>query len=596
MSHPFITAEVSDSSLDGVQSETSPPSRAKRLPGEAADRGSAKELPEEGYGFRRDNQGPGVRGQTKEVALLERQQPPGDRLGEPGAEGSADDHFETGNFTCFEHTEYMTESERRYYPPWISGNQSNSSSRDSRRRNSGQEHLSFPRGLREHVETTQSNLMFATSSTSQETTTETLVEEASSRSQRLRHRRQRNRTARRRAERGSNSNISSEHVVQFHDSISPEAFDQLLVSETETFSRNEPHEVFRQERSRPVLPRRDNFAAFGRSSNFQGEYSPHTTGNRESGHLQRTRTIRVPELQITIFPRVDPPSDDTGSIIPFIPNTVYNSDTVGGVLEEIRNVFPHAEEAGVTSHVGALRIPAFRNSNTSLQGTSSTASPGRTLEQTMTASSGSSTLMDTDSDVQCSGPPQNMHRAESQHRRDGSNLNRRFEPHHGATTTCNPSSSCTPGPSNHAMFSARSHNENPEIASEMFEGINERRAPVGSRSQPRQGHHTHSEILNELEAWQLLGEPFFLDLSMFLLLPGLTQEVIGNLPVRIFGKTEAEKSCSVCLSEYKEGSEIRTLPCFHEYHVHCIDPWLLNNSTCPVCRTEVTGANDRENS
>ncbi|KAL5569112.1 hypothetical protein UlMin_025687 [Ulmus minor] len=47
--------------------------------------------------------------------------------------------------------------------------------------------------------------------------------------------------------------------------------------------------------------------------------------------------------------------------------------------------------------------------------------------------------------------------------------------------------------------------------------------------------------------------------------------------------------CAVCLSEFEEGEELRTLPgCSHSFHVPCIDMWLYSHSSCPICRADAT--------
>nr|GMD02007.1 RING-H2 finger protein ATL52-like [Ipomoea batatas] len=47
--------------------------------------------------------------------------------------------------------------------------------------------------------------------------------------------------------------------------------------------------------------------------------------------------------------------------------------------------------------------------------------------------------------------------------------------------------------------------------------------------------------------------------------------------------------CAVCLSEFEDGEELRTLPeCMHSFHVACIDMWFYSHTNCPVCRTEAT--------
>lgn len=75
---------------------------------------------------------------------------------------------------------------------------------------------------------------------------------------------------------------------------------------------------------------------------------------------------------------------------------------------------------------------------------------------------------------------------------------------------------------------------------------------------------------------------------------GLTKEQIDNLSTRNYEHnsidSELGKICSVCISDYVTGNKLRQLPCMHEFHIHCIDRWLSENCTCPICRQPVLGA------
>lgn len=45
-------------------------------------------------------------------------------------------------------------------------------------------------------------------------------------------------------------------------------------------------------------------------------------------------------------------------------------------------------------------------------------------------------------------------------------------------------------------------------------------------------------------------------------------------------------TCAVCLGDFEEGEELRTMPvCLHSFHVRCIDMWLHSHLNCPVCRS-----------
>lgn len=47
---------------------------------------------------------------------------------------------------------------------------------------------------------------------------------------------------------------------------------------------------------------------------------------------------------------------------------------------------------------------------------------------------------------------------------------------------------------------------------------------------------------------------------------------------------EDDLTCSVCLEQVNAGELIRSLPCLHQFHTNCIDPWLRQQGTCPVCK------------
>ncbi|NXI65838.1 RN128 ligase, partial [Anseranas semipalmata] len=46
-------------------------------------------------------------------------------------------------------------------------------------------------------------------------------------------------------------------------------------------------------------------------------------------------------------------------------------------------------------------------------------------------------------------------------------------------------------------------------------------------------------------------------------------------------------SCAVCIELYKPNEVVRILTCNHLFHKNCIDPWLLEHRTCPMCKCDI---------
>lgn len=64
--------------------------------------------------------------------------------------------------------------------------------------------------------------------------------------------------------------------------------------------------------------------------------------------------------------------------------------------------------------------------------------------------------------------------------------------------------------------------------------------------------------------------------------------LINQLPTDFYKNTDASHTdCSICLSEFCEEDCVRILKCTHYFHEQCINLWLQDNDTCPLCRINV---------
>nr|XP_046227573.1 E3 ubiquitin-protein ligase RNF6 [Scatophagus argus]XP_046227574.1 E3 ubiquitin-protein ligase RNF6 [Scatophagus argus] len=252
-------------------------------------------------------------------------------------------------------------------------------------------------------------------------------------------------------------------------------------------------------------------------------------------------------------------------------NTVTFESDSGG----FRRTISRSERAGIRTYVSTIRIPLRRISETGLGEPNSTALRS-ILRQIMTGFGELSSLMETEADSEAVGPSHT----------DASGTNGNTNP------------------------TARLHtNENSSGQADTGAVVQERVGPVGSEEdqsgQARlgggvvsttEGRATSRDTNNLVEN----GTLPILRLAHFFLLNdeeddehprGLTKEQIDNLSTRTYGQASLEgemgRACSVCINDYAQGNKLRRLPCSHEFHIHCIDRWLSENNTCPICRQPI---------
>nr|XP_021325527.1 RING finger protein 150 isoform X1 [Danio rerio] len=73
------------------------------------------------------------------------------------------------------------------------------------------------------------------------------------------------------------------------------------------------------------------------------------------------------------------------------------------------------------------------------------------------------------------------------------------------------------------------------------------------------------------------------------------KKAISQLQVRTIRKGDQETesdfdNCAVCIEGYKPNDVVRILPCRHLFHKCCVDPWLVDHRTCPMCKMNILKA------
>ncbi|KAI3807198.1 hypothetical protein L1987_23123 [Smallanthus sonchifolius] len=80
---------------------------------------------------------------------------------------------------------------------------------------------------------------------------------------------------------------------------------------------------------------------------------------------------------------------------------------------------------------------------------------------------------------------------------------------------------------------------------------------------------------------------------------GLTEETISKhikqKPYVVETGRPAAEPCCVCQEEYKDGDDLGTLECGHDFHHGCIKQWLQHKNLCPVCKSTGFAATSSDN-
>ncbi|KAL2917667.1 hypothetical protein HK105_202540 [Polyrhizophydium stewartii] len=59
------------------------------------------------------------------------------------------------------------------------------------------------------------------------------------------------------------------------------------------------------------------------------------------------------------------------------------------------------------------------------------------------------------------------------------------------------------------------------------------------------------------------------------------------IPRSIIFMPDPHSSCPICIDDYRDGDEVRQLPCGHHAHKICMDRWLQVNIFCPFCKANI---------
>ena len=57
-------------------------------------------------------------------------------------------------------------------------------------------------------------------------------------------------------------------------------------------------------------------------------------------------------------------------------------------------------------------------------------------------------------------------------------------------------------------------------------------------------------------------------------------------------KPPKDNSCAICLTMFRDQDSVTVLKCPHLFHIKCLQPWLVIQSQCPLCRINIESIYD----
>jgi hypothetical protein len=67
----------------------------------------------------------------------------------------------------------------------------------------------------------------------------------------------------------------------------------------------------------------------------------------------------------------------------------------------------------------------------------------------------------------------------------------------------------------------------------------------------------------------------------------IEERIIIDLKKQKISENLKHNICTICLDNYVEKKYISSLKCDHIFHHECINSWISQNSTCPLCRVNL---------